>query len=105
VRYVQADESPHVEYLRTALSELRSRTLRRVDGGTVGGREVVDRALHRILHAITRTRPRDQRDDVRANLAEDMKAAADPAGLLEAFDALESAWSPPERTGFAAGAA
>jgi hypothetical protein len=105
VRYVQADESPHVEYLRTALSELRARTLRRVDGGTVGGRELVDRALHRILDAITRTRPRDQREDVRANLAEDVKAAADPKGLLEAFDAQESAWSPPDRTGFEPGPA
>lgn len=100
VRFVQADESPHVEYLRTALSELRARTLRRTDGGTIAGREVVDRALHRILRAITRDRPRDQRDDLRANLAEDMKVAADPASLLEAFDALESAWTPPERTGF-----
>jgi hypothetical protein len=108
VRYVQADESPHVEYLRTALSELRARTLRRVDGGTVAGRDVVDRALHRILRAIARERPRDQRADVRASLAADVKAAAGPAALLEAFDALESAWSPPERTGFepeAAGAA
>ena len=105
VRFVQADESPHVEYLRTALSELRSRTLRRQDGGTVSGREVVDRALHRILRAITQDRPRDQRDDVRANLAEDMKVAANPAALLEEFDALESRWTPPERTGFEARAA
>jgi hypothetical protein len=102
VRYVQADESPHVEYLRTALSELRARTLRRVDGGTISGRELVDRALHRILRAITRDRPRDQREDVRANLIQDMQAAADPAALLEEFDALESVWTPPERTGFEA---
>jgi len=105
VRYVQADESPHVEYLRTALSELRARTLRRADGGTMPGGEAVDRVLHRILHAMTRTRPREQREDLRATLAADMRAAADPEGLLEAFDALETPWTPPARTGFEPGAA
>ncbi|MGH7287975.1 MAG: hypothetical protein ACREI8_08165, partial [Myxococcota bacterium] len=54
VRYVQADEKPHVEYLRTALSELRARTLRSVDGRTLAGSEVVDGLLHRILRQITR---------------------------------------------------
>jgi hypothetical protein len=29
-----------------------------------------------------------------------MRVAANPGALLEAFDALESRWSPPERTGF-----
>jgi len=100
VRYVRADESPHVEYLRTALSELRGRTLRTVDGRTLAGREAVDRVLHRLLRNLTRSRPRQQRDDVRTYLAEDMKVAGNPAALLEAFDALDASWTPPERTGF-----
>lgn len=100
VRYVQADENPHVEYLRTALSELRGRTLRSVDGRAIPGRELVDRALHRVLSNLTRSRPSQQREDVRTYLLDDMKVAANPAGLLEAFDALESSWTPPERTGF-----
>ena len=100
VRHIQSDERPHVEYLRTALSELRARTVRTVDGGTLAGREIVDGLMHRILRAITRDRPRDQRDDVRASLAESMKIAPNPGALLEAFDALESRWTPPERTGF-----
>jgi hypothetical protein len=102
VAYVRADESPHVEYLRTALSELRARTLRTVQGGTLPGRVAVDRVLHAILRNLTRSRPEEQRADVRANLAVDMKVAADPAGLQEAFDALESRWAPPARTGFEA---
>jgi hypothetical protein len=105
VRHIQRDEKPHVEYLRTALSELRARTLRTVDGKTIAGREVVDGLLHRILRAVTRDRPRDQRDDLRASLAEAMKAARNPRALLEEFDALESQWAPPAHTGFEKSAA
>ncbi len=100
VRHIQSDEKPHVEYLRTALSELRARTLRTQNGGTLAGRTVVDGLLHRVLRAITRDRPREQRDDLRASLLEAMRAAGRPASLLEEFDALESPWTPPERTGF-----
>jgi hypothetical protein len=105
VSHIRADESPHVEYLRTALSELRARTLRTVDGKTIAGRTVVDGLLHRILREITRARPSEQREDVRANLAEAMQVAANPAALLEAFDALESRWTPPASTGFERAAA
>ncbi len=100
VRNIRSDESPHVEYLRTALSEVRARTLRTVDGKTIAGRVVVDALLHRVLRAVTRDRPRDQREDVRASLTEAMQAAAQPAALLEQFDALESSFTLPERTGF-----
>ncbi len=100
VRFVRADEKPHVEYLRTALSELRARTLRTVDGKTIAGREVVDGLLHRVLRQITRNRPREQREDIRESLIEAMQSAANPRALLEEFDALESSWTPPERTGF-----
>jgi len=100
VRFVRSDEKPHVQYLRTALSELRTRTLRSVDGGTLAGREVVDGLLHRILREITKNRPREQREDIRESLIEAMQSAADPKALLEEFDALESTWTPPGRTGF-----
>jgi hypothetical protein len=102
VSYVRADESPHVEYLRTALSELRARTLRTVQGGTLPGRVAIDRVLHAILRSLTRSRREEQRADVRANLEADLRAAARPASLLEAFEALESPWTPPSRTGFEA---
>jgi hypothetical protein len=102
VCYVRADESPHVEYLRTALSELRARTLRTVQGDTLPGRVAVDRVLHAILRSLTRSRREEQRADVRTNLAADLRAAGSPASLLEAFEALESPWTPPPRTGFEA---
>jgi len=100
VRHIRSDEKPHVEYLRTALSEVRARTLRTVDGDALPGRTVVDGLLHGMLHEMTRSRPRDQREDIRGGLAEAMQSAANPKALLEEFDALESVWTPPARTGF-----
>jgi hypothetical protein len=100
VSYIRSDEAPHVEYLRTALSELRLRSIRTADGGTISGREVVEGLLHRTLETLTTERPRTQREELRTSLAEAMKVARDPSNLLERFDALQSHWTPPERTGF-----
>ncbi len=100
VRFIRGDESPHVEYLRTALSELATRTLRGVDGTTVPGREVVHALLHRTLRGLTGERREEQRAYIRESVVESMKVHANPAGLLERFDALETAWTPPARTGF-----
>lgn len=100
VSYIRSDERPHVEYLRTALSELRLRTIRTVDGGELPGRRVVDGLLHRTLGTLTSDRPRQQREDVRKSMAEAMQTARNPESLLEAFDALETGWTPPARTGF-----
>ncbi len=100
VRNIQADEKPHVEYLRTALSEVRARTIRTVDGSEISGRVVIDRLLHRILSQMTRNRQTDQREDARQGLAQAMQVAANPAALQEEFDALDSTWTAPEKTGF-----
>ncbi|MDD9938680.1 MAG: hypothetical protein OXT09_34030 [Myxococcales bacterium] len=100
VRYIQADESPHVEYLRTGLSEIRTRTLRTVDGKTIAGREVVDGILHHILHRMRESRPREQRDDTRNALIAAVDAGEAKKSLLEDFDAMAPEWDRPERTGF-----
>jgi hypothetical protein len=100
VGYIRDDESPHVEYLRTALSELRSRTLVTVDGGTLPGRELVDALLHRTLRIFTNDRPREQRDDTRESLLASLAGRSGAAALRERFDALEEAWTPPAQTGF-----
>jgi len=49
IGYIQQDETPHVGYLATALAELRCRSLAGVSGGTVPGREVIDRARDLIV--------------------------------------------------------
>ena len=37
VRYIRSDEAPHVEYLRTGLSEISARTLYGRDGKEIAG--------------------------------------------------------------------
>jgi hypothetical protein len=41
VRYIRADETPHVDYLRTALTEMRDRTFVGENGRRVAGRELI----------------------------------------------------------------
>lgn len=105
VGYIRSDESPHVEYLRTALSEARARTLRTVDGRMISGAKVVDGLMHHVLSRMIETRPRQQRDDMRAGIAGAVEAGQTGPSLLEEFDALAPSWTPPERTGFEAEAA
>jgi hypothetical protein len=100
VSYIRSDESPHVEYLRTGLSELSARRLRCVDGGTIPGREAVRVLMHATLRGLTRERREEQRQGIRESLLDSMQAHAQPESLLERYDALESAWTPPEKTGF-----
>ena len=42
VSYIRADETPHVEYLKTVLTEIRDRTLITESGGRRPGKEVVE---------------------------------------------------------------
>jgi hypothetical protein len=55
VSYVRADETPHVDYLRTALTEMRDRTFVTDSGRKLAGTEVIgtmwDRLLDDSLHA------------------------------------------------------
>ena len=100
VANIRADEKPHVEYLRTALSEVSARTLRTVDGKTLAGKTVIDGMLHRILSQVKKNRRADQQEDIRDGLVKAVKQAQNPERLLEAFDSLEVDWTPPEMTGF-----
>jgi len=98
VAHIQADEKPHVEYLRTALSELRARELRSADGKQqLSGRLVVDRMLETQLRQLASTRPaRDRADVQRAiHLALDDSPAA--AALGRRFESLDSGWTFPKR--------
>ncbi|HEX4904725.1 MAG TPA: hypothetical protein VFU93_04680 [Acidimicrobiales bacterium] len=42
VNYIRMDEAPHVEYLRTTLTEMRARTFVGVDGQHLPGTDVID---------------------------------------------------------------
>ena len=47
VSYVRADETPHVDYLRTALTEIRDRTFVGESGAKIAGAEVIGRTVGR----------------------------------------------------------
>jgi hypothetical protein len=95
VGYIRSDETPHVEYLRTALSELRACTLLGSDGSELRGSEVIDGLLARTLRVLTTQRPRLQREETRADIAAAVAGHRDRAGVEKRFDALDAPWSPP----------
>jgi hypothetical protein len=105
VRYIRSDESPHVEYLRTALSEARTLTLRTEDGRALSGATVVDGLMHHVLSRVIDSRPREQRDDTRNSVIRAIEAGQAGKSLLEEFDGLAPSWTRPTHTGFEAKAA
>ena len=98
VAAIQSDEKPHVEYLRTALSELRARTLRSPDGKLeIDGATVVDRIFAAQLRAIATTQPARERNDVRAAIHRAMDDAPRATALARRFEGLDSGWTFPAR--------
>jgi len=100
VGFIQVDETPHVEYLRTALSELAARTIRTIDGGTLPGRRVVHGFLHGILEQMTRTRPEEQRGETGDALDDALRGHPSADSIRQEFEGLARPWSPPAQTGF-----
>jgi hypothetical protein len=96
VRFIRADESPHVEYLRTALSEIAARTLITTDGKSFEGREVVERQADRTIRAMLRNRI-DERPTMVRELIRKTAGVKDVEELLARFDALATPWTPPAR--------
>jgi hypothetical protein len=96
VRYIRSDEAPHVEYLRTALSEIAARTLKTEDGKEIAGREVVDKLMDRGLRTMIKQRltdrPRMLRELIRTTAGD-----RDVEELLARYDALATPWEPPAR--------
>ena len=87
--YVRADETPHVDYLRTALTEMRDRTFVGESGRRIPGTEVIgtlwDAALEQSLGA-NRAELRAHRDGARSST----RSRRHPrrADILEGFHAL-----------------
>ncbi len=96
VRFIRADESPHVEYLRTALSEIQARTLLTLDGKPVSGRKVVNDLSERGIRGMLRHRLNERTAMVR-DLIRKTANVKDIDGLIREFDALDTPWAPPAR--------
>ena len=96
VRFIRSDESPHVEYLRTALSEIQARTLLTLDGKPISGRKVVDDLAERGIRAMVRQRLNDRPVMVRDLIRKTAKVK-DLDALMREFDAIGTPWTPPAR--------
>ncbi|GIW41820.1 MAG: hypothetical protein KatS3mg076_2397 [Candidatus Binatia bacterium] len=95
VGYIRTDERPHVEYLRTALSELRACTLVGERGEEIPGSEVVDALLARTVRVLATERPRVQREETRKDIEAALGRHRTGADLVRKFRELETDWSPP----------
>jgi hypothetical protein len=96
VRFIRADEAPHVEYLRTALSEVSARTLLTTEGKEIAGHKVVDALMDRALTTMIRQRLNDRPAAMR-DLVRRTANAPDIEELIARYDALATPWTPPAR--------
>ncbi len=96
VRFIRADEAPHVEYLRTALSEIQARTLLTLDGKPIAGRKVVNDLADRGIRTMVRQRLNERPVMVR-DLIRKTANVKDVDALMREFDALGTQWTPPAR--------
>ncbi|HMC39692.1 MAG TPA: hypothetical protein VKI19_08525 [Acidimicrobiales bacterium] len=95
VACIRADETPHVEYLRTALTEMRDRTFVTVDGGRRSGREVIGTLWDRLLAESMGTVEEANRGSFRKELGRALEGRRGATDLLEEFDAIGD-WKPSE---------
>jgi hypothetical protein len=93
VSYIRRDESPHVEYLRTALSEMRDRTFVTTDGGALAGTTVIDALWTRGLADSIGERRANAQRMARAELEQAIADRRDRDELIAAYESLAS----PER--------
>ncbi len=88
VACIRQDEHPHVEYLRTALSEMRDRTFVGRSGRRLAGTEVVGRLWDRLLHEALTVRDAEVRAVHRAEVERALAGRRDGPAILDEFDAL-----------------
>ena len=90
VSYIRTDESPHVEYLRTTLSEMRDRTFVGDSGRTYAGAELIGRLWDRALADSLGPRRQLMKQTSVAEVERALNGRADTGDLLEEFHRLAS---------------
>jgi hypothetical protein len=97
IRHIEVDEYSHVEYLRTALSEIRARTVLSEDGRQqLRGADVVDRIVAAQLRGIASERPRQQRAQSRDEIHRLLSERPRGTELRRRYEDLDSGWVYPE---------
>ncbi|HET9077994.1 MAG TPA: hypothetical protein VFN68_13750 [Acidimicrobiales bacterium] len=90
---IRADETPHVEYLRTALTEMRDRTFVTTSGGRIPGTEVIATLWDKLLAESMGTVEAANRASFTNELRLTLDGRPGGADLLEQFDTLGD-WHP-----------
>jgi hypothetical protein len=91
VSYIRADETPHVEYLRTALSELRDRTVVGEGGRRHAGADLFGRLWERAVAQSVGPNRRQALENAWREVRHAVEGRPDAADLLARFDELGSA--------------
>jgi hypothetical protein len=90
VSYIRADETPHVEYLKTALTEIRDRTLIGESGLKLPGSDVVGTLWNRALSESLGTRREAFLKTALAEIDHALDGHPRSADILEQFHTLGS---------------
>ena len=90
VAYVRADETPHVDYLRTVLTEMRDRTVVGESGDHHKGVDVVGPIWDRAMADSLGPRRKDALELTVREVEHALEGRADAADVLERFHALGS---------------
>jgi hypothetical protein len=96
VSYIRSDETPHVEYLKTVLSEIRDRTLRGESGRTYDGADVVATIWIPAVDAQRGVRRQEVLELTWREVSRAIAATPGTDGLLEEFDSLGTAHRSPD---------
>jgi hypothetical protein len=88
VRCIRADETPHVDYLRTALTEMRDRTFVGESGRKVAGAEVIGTIWDNALELSLGATRENTRKVARAEIEHALDGNPRRDEILEGFDAL-----------------
>ncbi len=90
VSYIRQDETPHVEYLKTALSEMRDRTFVGESGRRLTGTEVVGSLWERGLAESLGPRRDQTLQTTRREIERALASHPQESSVLEEFDAVGS---------------
>jgi hypothetical protein len=87
VSYIRSDETPHVEYLKTVITEMRDRTVVG-EKGEHAGADLIGATWDRALAQSLGDRRQETIDVVRGEVAHAISHRADAKDLMAEFDAL-----------------
>lgn len=91
IERIRTDELIHVESLRLYLGEIRSLTLRREDGGTIPGHEIVDPFWRNLVMWSVGEQPRLVAAQTHASIADMIEEHPQAASVRNRFDELRDA--------------